>query len=195
MLHPEFTVNAGLKAWETHACAPLTVQPDAVRPIWQRLADRAESLGFTAPQPATTEDADLHLVANGRVIRPMTVRGGRTVFALPAGCDSVRLVSRASIPSDLAAYRDDWRSLGVAVSRITVRAEGMQADPGRPSAPDARLAPRRVRRRDDLALDQRRRGTRLPAVDGPAILEVQVCNTATYIVAPAVQQADARLAA
>ena len=32
VLHPEFTINAGLKAWETHACAPLTVQPEAVRP-------------------------------------------------------------------------------------------------------------------------------------------------------------------
>ncbi len=196
VLHPEFTVNAGLKTWETHACAPLTVQPDAVRPIWQRLVDRAESLGFTAPQPATTEDADLHLVANGRVVRPMTVRGGRTVFALPAGCDSVRLVSRATIPSDLAAYRDDWRSLGVAVSRITVRAEGMQAEipadhPNlmrgwHPVESDGATTWRWTSGDAELGL---------PAVDGPAILEVQVCNTATYIVAPAVQQADARLAA
>ena len=161
VLHPEFTVNAGLKAWETHACAPLTVHPDAVQPIWQRLADRAGSLGFTATQPKTTREPGLHLLASGRVVRPITVRAGRYVFTLPAGCDLVRLVSHATIPSDLQAYRDDWRSLGVAVSRIAVRAEGGHAEiPADHPAPGARLAPGRVGRRHDLALDRWQRRTR-----------------------------------
>ncbi len=196
VLHPEFTVNAGLKAWETHACAPLTVHPDAVQPIWQRLADRAGSLGFTATQPKTTREPGLHLLANGRVVRPITVRAGRYVFTLPAGCDLVRLVSHATIPSDLQAYRDDWRSLGVAVSRIAVRAEGGHAEiPAdhphlvrgwHPVESDGATTWRWTDGNAELALD---------AAHGPVILELQVCNTATYIVEAAAGQPAEPLAA
>lgn len=195
VLHPEFTINAGLKAWETHACAPLTVQPEAVQPIWQRLAERAEAMGFSAPQLETTQDPDLHLVADGRTIRPMAARDGRYVFALPAGCDSVRLVSRASIPSDLAAWLDDWRPLGVAVTGLTARTpDGQQLIPAdhpglvrgwHAVETDGATTWRWTAGNAELALD---------LGDGPVIVEVQVCNTARYIVEP-VQQERQSLAA
>jgi hypothetical protein len=121
VLHPEFEVNAHLKCWETDACAPLAVSREVVKPIWDRLAERAESLGYQRADFATTTDPELRLVADGRVIWPVSNDANRYVFALPAGVSSVRLTSRASVPSHFEAYVDDWRHLGVAVRRIVVR--------------------------------------------------------------------------
>ena len=45
VLHPEFHVNAGLRCWETDACAPLAVSAEAVEPVWRKLASRAEDFG------------------------------------------------------------------------------------------------------------------------------------------------------
>ena len=195
VLHPEFTVNAGLKAWETHACAPLTVQPEAVRPVWQRFADRALEMGFAAPQPETTAEADLHLLANGRTIRPMTAQDGRYVFAVPAGCKTVHLVSRATIPSDLAAWCDDWRSIGVAVTRMVARTQAGQmvipadhpalAHGWHPVETDGASSWRWTDGNAELSLG---------ALDGPAILEVHVGSTPRYIV-EAEQQEQQRLVA
>ena len=123
ILHPEFHVNAGLKCWEEDACAPLAVSAAAVEPIWRELAARAEATGYTRPTSVTTDDADLRLVADGRVIRPVSVHGNRHVFVLPAGASDVRLASRAAIPSDTVPYLDDWRRLGVAVNRIVIRSD------------------------------------------------------------------------
>ena len=54
ILHPELNINENLRCWETDACAPLTVTPEAVRPVWQRFADRATALGHVAPVYETT---------------------------------------------------------------------------------------------------------------------------------------------
>jgi hypothetical protein len=123
ILHPEFHVNAGLKCWEEDACAPLGVSAAAVEPVWRELAARAEAIGYTRPTAVTTDDADLRLVADGRVIRPVSVHANRHVFVLPAGASDVRLASRAAIPSDTVPYLDDWRRLGVAVKRIVIRSD------------------------------------------------------------------------
>ena len=98
VLHPEFQVNAGLKRWATDACAPLTVSPAAVEPVWRRLAARAELLGHAAPDHVLTQDPALRLVAQGRTIAPLAIRGSRHVFALPPGAATVRLTSRAAVP-------------------------------------------------------------------------------------------------
>lgn len=121
ILHPEFHVNAGLRCWDTDACAPLAVSPAAVEPVWRRLAERAQSLGYQLPVLATTTDPEPRLVADGRALRPISHTDGRLVFTLPQGVRSVRLTSRASVPSYRKPYLDDWRSLGVAVSHIVLR--------------------------------------------------------------------------
>ncbi|HEY1932769.1 MAG TPA: Hint domain-containing protein [Acetobacteraceae bacterium] len=128
VLHPEFHVNAGLRCWETDACAPLAVSAEAVEPVWRDLAARAEMLGYTLPEVATTDDADLRVVANGRTIRPVAANGGCHVFVLPPGASAVRLVSRAGSPSDVVPYLEDWRLLGVAVNRIVVRSSQEQIE-------------------------------------------------------------------
>ena len=120
VLHPEFHVSAGLRCWETDACAPLAVSATAVAPVWTRLAELAAAQGYVQPSHATTDDPDLHLIAGGRVIRPVSVTGKRHVFVLPRGTDSVTIASRIGWATDRVPYSNDWRRLGVALSRIVV---------------------------------------------------------------------------
>lgn len=123
VLHPEFTINENLKCWQEDACMPLTVAATAVEPVWRALAERAESLGYAAPERATTSDADLHLVVDGKRLRPVASDDTRHVFMVPAGASDIRLASRASSPWEKTPYLDDPRRLGVAVSRIIVRSD------------------------------------------------------------------------
>jgi hypothetical protein len=121
MLHPDFGINHGLKNWDKDACAPLVTDVESVEPIWRRFAERAEALGYEAPYCGTTTDADLHLMVDGKCVRPVSATNGQHVFVLPRRVASTRLVSRASAPADLVPYYDDRRRLGVAVSRIIMR--------------------------------------------------------------------------
>jgi hypothetical protein len=114
-------VNAGLKSWELDACAPLAVGPAAVEPVWCELANRAESLGYQRLAFITTDEPDLHIVADDRAIRPISIQGDRYLLVIPAGTAMTRLASRASAPALLTPYLDDRRRLGVAVRRISVR--------------------------------------------------------------------------
>jgi hypothetical protein len=183
VLHPEFHVNAGLKHWEKDACAPLAVSEAAVEPVWRRLAERAESLGFARPQPVMTDDPDLRVVANGRTIRPLSRDGNRYVFAVPAGVSSVRLASRATVPSYLTAYVDDWRHLGVAVRRIVVRdSAGVTELP--PDHPSLTRGWYRVER-DNATMWRWMNGDAvvpMPETTGPVLVEVHVGMSMTHVV-------------
>jgi hypothetical protein len=195
VLHPEFQVNAGLKCWETDACAPLAVSPAAVGPVWNALVARAESLGYQRPQHVLSDDPDLRLVADGRTIRPLSRQDGRYMFALPAGATAVRLTSRATVPSDLQAYVDDWRHLGVAVRRITLRGrEGMIELP--PDHPGLTQGWFRVER-DNATMWRWMNGNAIvpvPPMDGPLMVEVHVGMSMNHIV-DAAASTGARLAA
>jgi hypothetical protein len=122
LLHPEFHINTGLKCWEVDACAPLAAGPAVVEPIWRTLADRATALGYQPASISTTEDPDLHIVADGKPIRSVSAHRDCHRFVIPAGTVTTRLASRASAPSLLTPYLGDQRRLGVAVTRIAVRA-------------------------------------------------------------------------
>jgi hypothetical protein len=128
ILHPEFHVNAGLRCWATDACAPLAVSPAAVLPVWRALADRAVALGFLPPAYATTQEADIHLVADGRRIEPIAVKGGVHSFMVPAGVTSLALASRSVVPNVLARFLDDPRRIGVAVRGVTIRGTAGRAE-------------------------------------------------------------------
>jgi antigen 43 len=92
-----------------------------VRPVWHRLAERAKALGQPAPKPATTTDPGLLIVAGGRTLRPLCGEDGHYIFALPKGATEIRLVSRASSPTDVRPWLDDRRCLGACVERILLR--------------------------------------------------------------------------
>ncbi len=117
-LHPAF---ARPKSWDKDAVAPLTNEEALVRPIWQRLAARAEALGLTVPCPAFTQEPDLHLDVDGQPIRPLAGTGAPTMatFLLPIGARRVRLCSRSGYPADARPWIDDRRRLGVYVGRLS----------------------------------------------------------------------------
>ncbi|MBN9559740.1 MAG: Hint domain-containing protein [Alphaproteobacteria bacterium] len=184
VLHPEFHVNAGLKCWAEDACAPLAVSPAAIEPVWRRVAERARQLGHAPSLQATTDDPDLCLLVAGRGIRPVSTDRGRYVFVLPVA-PSVRLVSRAVVPSDVVPWLDDFRSLGVAIRRIVLRsAEGEVVIPV--DHPSLTRGWHVVEREGGRMWRWTDGNAELPigqSTGGAITLEVHVAHTATYIAA------------
>jgi hypothetical protein len=182
VLHPELNINESLRCWETDACAPLTVKPELVKPVWQRFADRAVVLGYSAPVYETTRDAGIHLVVDGKIVRPLVTEGKTVTFMVPGKADSVRLVSRATRPSALTPWLDDPRTLGVAISSVTLRDPSgesvMNAD--HPSLRNGWHAPEYMA--DGTFWRWSAGDAVLPFVtSGPCTVEIALSGTTTYI--------------
>ncbi|MGX7346390.1 Hint domain-containing protein [Acetobacter pasteurianus] len=127
------TIGAKAKNWAEHAAAPLGTARHVVEPIWRVLAARATKIAghISAPaKPDITHSHGLHLVTPaGTVIRPLRAMGRNISFMLPAGVESVRLVSRAARPCDVEGpFVDKRRVLGVLLGRVTVLSAGTTAD-------------------------------------------------------------------
>lgn len=107
-LHPDLA--SGI--WSTRACAPLAIGGPVVAEVRRRLLARAAELGF-----ARTEDPAPCLYAGAGRIR---AEGGERLFrfVLPQGCETAQLISRAAIPAETTADREDHRRLGIAVARL-----------------------------------------------------------------------------
>jgi hypothetical protein len=97
-------------------CAPVLTGGPLVNAIWQRLLDRAGP----RPNRPLTEDADLHMLTDGRRLDAAEQSGDIHVFRLTTAPASLRLVSRAAVPAELGLARDP-RLLGVALRRLVVR--------------------------------------------------------------------------
>jgi hypothetical protein len=121
VLHPDLTDETDYPARGAGSCAPFVSDESNVRPVWQRLAERAAALGHPAAQVATTADPELHIVAKGRMLRPLYCENDLHVFVLPKGATEARVVSRAGSPTDVRPWLDDRRCLGVYVERIVLR--------------------------------------------------------------------------
>ena len=194
VLHPEFHVNAGLKCWEDDACAPLAIDAETIAPIWNQLAERAQSLGYTQPFLTTTREADLHLLANGRRVRPVAVANGRYSFMLPAGVSDLRLESRATAPADINPLSGDWRPLGVAVRTITLRAG--EDHTVIPADHPGLLQGWHTAEKDERNLWRWTSGSAILPLNiaaGPAMLDIELGQAGTYILARSDQ--EQRLAA
>ena len=121
MLHPDLTGETDYPTREANSCAPFVSDEASVRPVWQRLADRAAAIGRPVPQRATTTDAGLRLVADGRTVKPVFSDSERVIFALPRNTREVRLLSCAQSPTEARPWLNDRRRLGVRVKRIVLR--------------------------------------------------------------------------
>jgi Hint domain len=184
VLHPDLSIGAGrLGVWERDACAPLVTAEADVRPVWERLAARAATLGHAVALPATTSDAALRLVVDGRALRPISVAEGRYVFPLPRGARAVRLASRSGSPAESRPWLDDRRRLGVFVERVVVQSEaGVEQIPL--DHPSMMRGWHRVEQRDGLL----RRWTNgdatiaVPprAAEDGGVLEIAVCESMRY---------------
>jgi hypothetical protein len=184
-LYPDVANWDGQARRVAGSCAPFADDAGRVEPIWRRLATRATILGMQPPQPpdATGEPA-LRLVVGGRIIAPVIADGGHHVFVMPANGSEARLVSRAAIPSDLMPWVSDQRTLGVMLSRMTLRI----GDAVVPIPLDHPLLTKGWWQPERYGANLRRwtDGNALLVLPtrGPAILEVEVAGTLAYQASP-----------
>ena len=108
--------DVALAVWAARGCAPLVTEGEGLLAARRRLFERALAMGH-----ALEDDPGLHLLADGRVIRPASVRGRRYRFALDGACGTVRLASRAAAPAETRPESGDHRRLGVMVTRLALR--------------------------------------------------------------------------
>ena len=184
VLHPDLTDETDYPARAAGSCAPFVSDEASVRPVWQRLAERAAALGQPAPALETTSEAALCIVAKGRTLRPLYGENGLHIFALPKGATEVRVVSRAGAPADTRPWLDDRRRLGVCVERIVLRDahEVREVPVDHPGLAQGWWAVER----NGTALWRWTDGDAvltLPASDGPAMLEIRAGNGGmTYLI-------------
>jgi hypothetical protein len=179
VLHPDLTDEMDYPTREAGSCAPFVWDEASVQPVWQRLAERAEALGQPVSTPQTTTDPELCIVADGRTLRPLHGENGLYVFALPQGATEISLVSRAGALTDTRPWLEDRRCFGVYVDRISLRgaSEMRQVPLDHPGlsqgwwAVDQKGAVLR-RWTDGNAI------VPLPAMDGPALLEIRASRGA-----------------
>jgi autotransporter passenger strand-loop-strand repeat protein len=108
------------QAYAERGCHPLTLDPAAVKPVWDALSARAASRGRVAARPATSRDPALHLLANGQMVTPSMVADNHYRFTLTGAAGKAVIASRAASPWAMQPWLDDRRILGVAIASITV---------------------------------------------------------------------------
>jgi Hint domain len=124
VLHPDLTDKSDYPTRQAGSCAPFVWDEASVWPVWQRLADRAPTIGRPVPQRVTTTDPGLQLRTNRtgrRTIKPIHSDSNLVIFILPSRAAEVRLLSRAQSPTAARPWLDDRRRLGVSVKRIVLR--------------------------------------------------------------------------
>ena len=196
VLHPDLTDETDYPMREAGSCAPFVSDEASVRPVWQRLADRAAALGLPVSQPATTMDPDLRLrsrqsqPAKGT---PVHQDDNLVIFVVPRGSREIRLISRAQAPTETRPWLDDRRKLGVRVKRIVLR-----------GANDLREIPMDHPNltkgwwdieRDEHSMSRWTDGDAvvpLPMMNGPVMLELHLAGKMIYVLEAASEVSVAR---
>lgn len=96
-------------------CRPLVLQGPALHSAKAALLARAHELGY-----GTTDDPDVHVMADGKRIDPVSLSDKRLAFALPAARSAIELRSRTFVPAHMEPTSDDQRSLGICVGRLQI---------------------------------------------------------------------------
>jgi hypothetical protein len=182
VLHPDLTDETDYPTREAGSCAPFVWDEANVRPIWQRLAERAAMLGQPVRPVEASDDPALHIVAAGRKLRPVHADTGRFIFVLPRNAGTVQLVSRASAPTDVRPWLEDRRRLGVCLARIVLR-DATQVWEIPMDHPDLQEGWWAVER-DGWAIRRWTDGKAvlpLPATSGVTMLELHLCGGMDYV--------------
>jgi hypothetical protein len=101
----------------------VTPETPALAAIRRKLFDRAEVLGHP-----TTDDPDLHLIADGEIIRPCSVENDLYTFMLDRKPREIRLASSSAVPAELELSSTDTRRLGACIERIVLRDDYVRLD-------------------------------------------------------------------
>ncbi len=183
VLHPNPTDESDYPTREAGSCAPFVWDEASVRPVWQRLADRAAAIGWPVPQHVTTTEANLCLLADRRIVKPLFSDSDLVIFDLPRGAPEVRLLSRAQSPTEARPWLEDRRRLGVRVKRIVLRgADNLHEVPV--DHPDLTQGWWAVER-DGQVMSRWTDGNAvlpLPAMSGNVMLEIHLAGSFTYVV-------------
>ena len=120
-----------LTVYETHGYAPLTIEAELVRPVWNMIAERAgpaiaanDLVADELAAAAGAGGAPFAVVIDGQT-HPVTqigFDGTETIFRciLPKQARRVALVSGAASPWSTAPWLDDRRCLGIAISALAI---------------------------------------------------------------------------
>ena len=116
------------KHW-SETCVPLILEGEPIARAKRILLERATALGYTL-----TEEADLHILADGERIEPIelgqTDETGQTrvAFAIPPARHVIELRCRSFVPAHIDPSSPDSRSLGVCVRRLQIDGEDLALD-------------------------------------------------------------------
>lgn len=125
-LSPVLPAAEHMAPWQARLCAPLRLRSHEVDTMWQAIADRAIALGQTRPEPALILEPDTRTVAGGRTMRPTERDSRATIFVLPATSAELRILSRSTVPAEIDRHTNDWRRLGLCVSKLVFRSGARQ---------------------------------------------------------------------
>ena len=183
VLHPDLTDETAYPTREANSCAPFVSDEASVRPVWERLAERAAAIGRPITRRMTTTDADLRMMAKGRMVKPIYGDDKLVIFTLPRDAKEVRLVSRAQSPTEARPWLSDQRQLGVRVTRLVLRGadEVREVPMDHPDLVDGWWAVEH----DGQMMSRWTDGEAvlpLPPMRGIAMLEVHLAGAMTYAV-------------
>ena len=179
VLHPDLTDEPDYPTREAGSCAPFVWDEASVRPVWQRLADRAIAIGRPVPQRATTTDGRPATACRSAPFKPVFSDSDRVIFVLPRGAREVRAVSRAQSPTEARPWLEDRRRLGVRVKRIVLRS----ADESREipvDHPDLTQGWWAVEHDGQIMSRWTDGEAVLPAMRGHVMLEIQLAGSMSY---------------
>ena len=111
--HPDFRPTDW---WET--CLPLVSDGPQISRARARLEARLESQGY-----AIVEDADAHVLVDGRRVEPIRLSQSRLGFTLPANGKAIALRSAVFVPAHMSSTSRDFRELGLCVGHLQVDGE------------------------------------------------------------------------
>jgi hypothetical protein len=117
-IHPDFQP----RHW-ADTCVPLVLEGPALVAARRTLLARAASLGFFV-----SDDADLHLLADGRRIEPVRLGKHRVAFLVDRACDAIELRCHSFVPAHVNPESSDRRDLGICVTRLQLNGADVPLD-------------------------------------------------------------------
>jgi len=106
--YPDFKPQEG-----SETCVPVVKEGPVIERAKAALLARAQELGYVL-----TGDADVHVMADGKRIDPVSLGEKRLAFLLPTAGSNIELRCRSFVPAQINPPSDDVRSLGICAGRL-----------------------------------------------------------------------------